>query len=162
MICNYINFTYFLRKSKIKTSFNCLHERSNINKTYYLVQCKRNTGSSKGTNNEKTSSDIDHISVLRKLTTYIWPATNGSDNLFIKSRVCASLALLVASKSINIYVPFIFKNLVDQLQMSGILWSTIKQYDSIYDTECRISTKIYYLHILYNVYFKNAGNELIT
>lgn len=78
-------------------------------------------------NNEKEAvlkppaKEINHISVLLKLTKYIWPKENGPDQQYIKNRVVASLALLVASKTINIYVPFIFKNLVDNFQSIGTL-----------------------------------------
>jgi ABC transporter ATM len=93
------------------------NQPNNINSCSFLLQY-RSIGSSKSTN-DQSNSDIDHISILRKLTTYIWPTTNSSDSTYIKSRVCASLILLIASKSVNIYVPFIFKNLVDELQTTG-------------------------------------------
>lgn len=124
--CSRINYLKLNTNSRIRSiqwNSYLVHNRfinqsNNINSSFFLLQYNRTIGSSKSTN-DKASSDIDHISILRKLTTYIWPTTDSSDSTYIKSRVCASLILLIASKSVNIYVPFIFKNLVDQLQTTG-------------------------------------------
>ena len=115
------NKYYRIRAFQVWNSYfvhNRFNQSNNINNCFLLLQYNRSISTSKS-KNDKSSSDIDHISILRKLTKYIWPTTNNSDSIFIKSRVCTSLILLIASKSINIYVPFIFKNLVDQLQTTG-------------------------------------------
>ena len=118
MILNTNSRIRYIRWNSYLVHNRFINQSNNINRCFFLLQYNRSIGSSKSTN-DKSTSDIDHISILRKLTTYIWPTTNSSDSMYIKRRVCASLILLVASKSVNIYVPFIFKNLVDQLQTTG-------------------------------------------
>jgi ATP-binding cassette, subfamily B (MDR/TAP), member 7 len=56
------------------------------------------------------------VRILRALSAHIWPSKEVcKDHVFVKTRVGLSLGLLVAAKVITIQVPFIFKNLVDQL-----------------------------------------------
>ena len=51
--------------------------------------------------------------MLKNLLTYIWPKEDPK----IKKRVLQSLSLLVGAKVLNICVPFIFKNAIDQLNL---------------------------------------------
>lgn len=76
--------------------------------------------------NLKNNSFIDKndMRILSYLSSYIWPS-NHKDNAFnIKSRVLISLTLLFSSKVINIYVPFIFKDLIDQMHIVSTTTAT--------------------------------------
>lgn len=64
---------------------------------------------------EKIFSDED-FSILKELNIYLWPPKSDATSFYVKSRVVAALSLLLGSKLINIYVPFIFKDLVDKFQ----------------------------------------------
>ncbi|KAG5183176.1 iron-sulfur clusters transporter atm1, mitochondrial precursor [Tribonema minus] len=56
------------------------------------------------------------LRILKTLSAHIWPSKEVTkDHVSIKARVGISLTLLVASKLVTIQVPFIFKNLVDNL-----------------------------------------------
>ena len=84
-----------------------------VNSIYsYSSQTKVSTPVAKVT---KAQSDED-FKILKQLSVYLWPEKGSPNEFSIKSRVVASLTLLFASKGINIYVPFIFKDLVEQFQ----------------------------------------------
>ena len=84
-----------------------------VNSIYsYSSQTKASTPATKVT---KAQSDED-FKILKQLSVYLWPEKGSPNEFSIKSRVVASLTLLFASKGINIYVPFIFKDLVEQFQ----------------------------------------------
>jgi ABC-type multidrug transport system fused ATPase/permease subunit len=55
--------------------------------------------------------------MLRLIGQHLWPdaPTGGQSSIEMKSPVCASLGLLVASKVVIIQVPFIFKDIIDNL-----------------------------------------------
>lgn len=55
--------------------------------------------------------EITQLDMLRAMMAYIWP----QDNALIRKRVCISLGLLVGAKTLNVGVPFIFKEAVDNL-----------------------------------------------
>lgn len=74
--------------------------------------------------NEKIFNDED-FSILKELNIYLWPPKSDPTSFYVKSRVVAALSLLLGSKLINIYVPFIFKDLVDQFQGFDTATSTI-------------------------------------
>lgn len=80
----------------------------------FLSSISSNKDNSKISNSN--SSTTEHIAILMKLRKYIWPDNSEISSYYIKSRVIASFSLLIASKSLNIYVPFIFKQLVDHFQ----------------------------------------------
>lgn len=73
------------------------------------------------TTKEYKDSALTHLQTLAKLGRYLWPKATEPDAIHIKLRVVTSFTLLTASKAISIYVPFIFKNLVDHFQAVGIL-----------------------------------------
>jgi hypothetical protein len=76
--------------------------------------------SSLSSNDEKKKSkenDID-ISILKKLSGYLWPSSDKPNASQIKLRIVTSLSLLLASKLVNIQVPFIFKNIIDNFEPS--------------------------------------------
>lgn len=54
------------------------------------------------------------MEILKSLATHLWPSSATQPNATsIKTKVVASVSLLFASKLVNIYVPFLFKDLVD-------------------------------------------------
>lgn len=55
--------------------------------------------------------NITQMDMLKAMMAYIWP----KDNDYIRRRVCISLGLLVGAKALNVSVPFIFKEAVDNL-----------------------------------------------
>ncbi len=61
---------------------------------------------------------VDDWLILRSLGGHLWPSkAEQPDAAELKARVVASVGLLFGSKLINIQVPFIFKHLVDSLEM---------------------------------------------
>jgi ATP-binding cassette, subfamily B (MDR/TAP), member 7 len=87
-------------------------------------------GSSGNHPTSSLSSSSDWRSFM-KLSQYVWPSsssTTGSDNdeykkddhhRHIKTRVVASLGLMVAGKAVTIQIPFVFKHLVDTLPLAA-------------------------------------------
>ncbi|HYM31792.1 MAG TPA: ABC transporter ATP-binding protein/permease [Candidatus Cybelea sp.] len=60
----------------------------------------------------------NHLQTLRNLTPYLWPR----GLLSLKVRVVLALTLLMAAKITNVYVPFLYKAAVDQLDVrSGLV-----------------------------------------
>lgn len=57
------------------------------------------------------------VRILRELGKHLWPDASHPNSVNLKSRVVAAVSLLVASKVINIQVPFLFKALVDSFQV---------------------------------------------
>ena len=61
------------------------------------------------------------VRILRELGKHLWPDANHPNSINLKSRVVAAVSLLVASKLINIQVPFLFKNLIDSFEIDHTL-----------------------------------------
>jgi hypothetical protein len=57
------------------------------------------------------------VRILKELAQHLWPDNSHSNAFELKSRVTAAVSLLVASKLINIQVPFLFKSLVDSFEV---------------------------------------------
>lgn len=66
------------------------------------------------TNQDRRDTDVR---ILRELGKHLWPDPSHPNSFTLKSRVVAAVSLLVASKVINIQVPFLFKALVDSFQV---------------------------------------------
>ena len=62
---------------------------------------------------EQAKRDEVDITILKKLSGYLWPKSDEPNALQIKSRIGGALVLLLGSKLINIQVPFIFKDVID-------------------------------------------------
>jgi ATP-binding cassette subfamily B (MDR/TAP) protein 7 len=85
------------------------------------------------------SRKISNKDIIKELAKHLWPSKESNPAAYqIKSRVLISLGLLFSSKLINIYVPFIFKDLVNyyekvfqSLSSSGSLDASGKIIDSI-------------------------------
>eukprot|EP01031_Cornospumella_fuschlensis_P035125 gene35125-42543_t len=75
--------------------------------------------SPKSTSKEKLAKDDArerqiHKQILAELASHLWPSKDvNADAWSVKGRVATSLGLLVGSKLVNIYVPFLFKDIVD-------------------------------------------------
>ena len=54
------------------------------------------------------------ITRLKTLTSYLWPKNNPK----VKFRVVTSMSLLLAGKSLNVYVPYSFKQIIDTLSIT--------------------------------------------
>ena len=61
------------------------------------------------------------LRILRELGKHLWPDASHPNSVKLKARVVAAVSLLVASKVINIQVPFLFKALVDSFQVDHTL-----------------------------------------
>ena len=57
------------------------------------------------------SPSIPTKEMIKTMLSYVWP----SDRPAVKVRVLGALGLLIGSKLLNVYVPFIFKHAVDYL-----------------------------------------------
>ncbi|KAK0517461.1 hypothetical protein JMJ35_000616 [Cladonia borealis] len=62
--------------------------------------------------------------IMKEMARYLWP----KDDLGARARVATALALLVASKVLNVQVPFYFKNVVDSMNvdfaaLGGTAWT---------------------------------------
>jgi hypothetical protein len=71
---------------------------------------------------EKEKESLDQrretdVRILKELAKHLWPDNSHSNAFELKSRVTAAVSLLVASKLINIQVPFLFKSLVDSFEV---------------------------------------------
>ena len=67
---------------------------------------------------DQTSNDIR---ILKELSQYLWPDRQKQPNATaLKARVVASVSLLIASKIVNIQVPFLFKALVDSFDLTSV------------------------------------------
>lgn len=78
----------------------------------------------------KIASEED-FRILNELKSYLWPPNDNPNAFYVKSRVTASVVLLFFSKAINIYVPFLFKTLVDTLQSTETIISSVPASDII-------------------------------
>ncbi|OMH79369.1 Iron-sulfur clusters transporter ATM1, mitochondrial, partial [Zancudomyces culisetae] len=80
----------------------------------------------KHSNSKKGKKTWDsNIRLLKSIIKYAWP----KDNPAIKYRIIAAAALMVMGKGLNVYVPVIFKNIVDALNvdpvaLGGVLTTT--------------------------------------
>jgi ATP-binding cassette subfamily B (MDR/TAP) protein 7 len=64
-----------------------------------------------GTNASSSSPDSSR-KIIRTLLTYVWPSGQPA----LRARVAISLTLLVGAKLLSIQVPFLFKNIADELE----------------------------------------------
>lgn len=65
-----------------------------------------------------------HTFILRNLSKYIWPRNNWK----ARARVISALALLVGSKLLNVEVPFLFRDVVDAMNIDWSQVSTGTQF----------------------------------
>lgn len=71
-------------------------------------------GLSKPPVTDSKAESILHMQIIRDLSGHLWPNKKTNPNAWsVKTRVASALGLLVGSKLVNIYVPFLFKDIVD-------------------------------------------------
>ena len=71
---------------------------------------------------ERNRSEFD---IFQKLGYHLWPSREHPNSNAIKSRVVISLGLLFGSKLVNIQVPFLFKDLIDNLSVGSVAASSV-------------------------------------
>lgn len=76
-----------------------------------------NDDSTKSATESRSDRRDTDIRILRELGQHLWPDKNHPHSQSLKARVVAAVSLLVASKVINIQVPFLFKALVDSFEV---------------------------------------------
>lgn len=78
------------------------------------------TGTSKSDSNSLADNVKNetafHQKILKSLIKYIWPKTS----LGVKVRVVTALSLLIGAKLLNVQVPFIFKDIIDQMNIDWV------------------------------------------
>ena len=87
------------------------------NRSFFLVarslsSAPDNKKSAQAATEQEKRDKID-VTILKKLTTYLWPKADEPYAFQTKSRIGGALVLLLGSKLINIQVPFIFKHIID-------------------------------------------------
>jgi ATP-binding cassette, subfamily B (MDR/TAP), member 7 len=66
----------------------------------------------------KEEEKLLHRQILKELTAHLWPKKELNPNANnVKARVVTALSLLVGSKVVNIYVPFLFKDIIDSFSV---------------------------------------------
>ena len=68
-----------------------------------------------GTFGDESPAPASDLRILRELGVYVWP----QDRPDLRGRVVVALGLLLASKGINVQVPYLFKLAVDGLSTGG-------------------------------------------
>ena len=76
------------------------------------------SGSSSSGRDVKPATTSSDVRILRELSRHLWPDASRPNASMLKVRVVAAVSLLVASKVVNIQVPFIFKALVDSFEVA--------------------------------------------
>lgn len=57
----------------------------------------------------------DNMAMIRRLWPFVWPHGGSPDAASAKVRISAAFGLLVAGKVLNVQVPYIFKQIVEQI-----------------------------------------------
>ena len=75
---------------------------------------------------DATKEKEQQINIMRTLLSHIWPSVGSDSNMeekkhasMIKRRVLCSLSLMIGGKMVTIYVPYIFKDMVDSLSITS-------------------------------------------
>jgi ATP-binding cassette subfamily B (MDR/TAP) protein 7 len=102
------------------TSTTTMHRWSSSNTTTSDEDDKKNN------NNESTLEPVEpsssevrksRIRIAKTLGKHVWPSDDSPESKSRKQRVVFALSLMMAGKAVNIQVPYIFKSLVDALQI---------------------------------------------
>ncbi|KAJ3099082.1 Iron-sulfur clusters transporter atm1, mitochondrial [Physocladia obscura] len=83
--------------------------------SFVRAMAARGNSNRNAKNNETLATDV---SILRELLSFLWPARGQKGSLGIKTRVVVAVALLVGGKVLNVYVPILFKLIVDVLNVN--------------------------------------------
>ncbi|KAI3638582.1 hypothetical protein MIR68_003080 [Amoeboaphelidium protococcarum] len=91
--------------------------RYNLNgNPFRVVQCRFASNGTQSQQRDKALGDDESnndLKIIKSLGTYIWP----KDDRSTKVRVVGSLSLLIAGKLLNVQVPMLFKDIIDQLNV---------------------------------------------
>ena len=117
-----------------------------ILRAFSAVAPSSSSSDNNNNNNNNNNTPVEHdeknynMRMLKLLAKNLWPDGRTVEHSFeLKSRVVASVGLMVASKLITIQVPFIFKDIIDSLstvagpageQTAGIAGSTVSSSSS--------------------------------
>ena len=82
-----------------------------------LFSSVTNDDSAKAATESRSDRRDTDVRILRELGQHLWPDNSHPNSRSLKARVVAAVSLLVASKVINIQVPFLFKALVDSFEV---------------------------------------------
>jgi len=107
------------RGSRQSSSFSFTHSRRFYSKSTINPQILEKAKVINPADQNWTSKWIapEDIRIISYLSSYLWPSKDIPNSFYIKSRVIISLSLLLSSKVINVYVPFLFKDLIDSLSI---------------------------------------------
>ena len=101
------------------TSTTTMHRWSSSNTTSDEEDDKKNNNESTLETVEPSSSEVrkSRIRIAKTLGKHVWPSDDSPESKSRKQRVVFALSLMMAGKAVNIQVPYIFKSLVDALQI---------------------------------------------
>jgi len=125
--CVGINFTQTPYSVKRYTQARCCHSPMSYLKTT-TTRRWNNTDTSNATASESTyrttskTYNDENASVLRipkTLAKHVWPSDDSHESKERKKQVVLALSLMLAGKGVTIQVPYIFKSLVDALQIDA-------------------------------------------
>lgn len=112
--------------------FNCIRKLVLVrNKLQYPCIWKISSRLLSTRNITQHSTTNDEVSMVRQLAKHLWPIANTAAANSTKLRVASSVALLVASKIINVQVPFLFKDLIDGMSVDPTAVTAITSADSV-------------------------------
>jgi ATP-binding cassette subfamily B (MDR/TAP) protein 7 len=100
------------------TSTTTIHRWSSSNTSDEDEKKNNNNESTLGTTGP-SSSEVrkSRIRIAKTLGKHVWPSDDSPESKSRKQRVVFALSLMMAGKAVNIQVPYIFKSLVDALQI---------------------------------------------
>jgi ABC-type multidrug transport system fused ATPase/permease subunit len=105
-----LNRSNFNRQVLLSVNIDSFNSKSSIKPPKYQLN---NLYRQFSTDNNDNKSKKKNINIIKEVAPLLWPDSSENNSSSIKKRVVASVSLLVASKLINIQVPFIFKSLID-------------------------------------------------
>lgn len=85
---------------------------SQFKSTFSRAKDADKTAATKGSSSEQGETKF-HQAILKSMIKYIWPRTAWG----VKARVVIALSLLVGAKVLNVQVPFIFKDIIDEMNI---------------------------------------------
>lgn len=106
----------------------------------------------------QAKKDVDTLSVIAQ---HLWPSGSSPDALSTKSRVVASLLLLVGSKVVNVQVPFIFKNLIDNFSAIDVNAAVVASQDPLMAAPL-IAVLSYGLARTTSIFFQEVRNAIFS
>jgi ATP-binding cassette, subfamily B (MDR/TAP), member 7 len=110
-----------LRRSTLSSAFLRVQNKTQNVHPHHIASAFFSSITSDDSSKSVTESRSDRretdVRILRELGQHLWPDNSHPHSQSLKARVVAAVSLLVASKLINIQVPFLFKALVDSFEV---------------------------------------------